>query len=88
MSQHSESSSNQSLSGSQDILQVQKMLFVYNAVLSGWSVRKVGNGKFEFKKDSSNREVNLEHYLRRFVINNLNIDSISTSSIGDKKNKE
>ena len=62
-----------------DMLQIQKMVFVFNAVLAGWTVRMVDNDMFEFSKDATNQEVNLEEYLRRFVANNLNIDCLNRS---------
>ena len=61
-----------------DMITIQKMVFIYNAVLKGWTVRKTENGKFEFTKDleSEKEEVNLEDYLRRFMVYNLNIENI------------
>ena len=53
------------------------MLFVFNAVLSGWTVKMVDNDKFEFKKDRKNQEVNLDNYLRTFIVENLSVDNIS-----------
>jgi len=65
---------------SAEVVHLQKMLFVFNAVLSGWTVRMVGDNTFEFKKDRKNQEVNLDNYLRTFVVQNLNVDNISTVS--------
>jgi hypothetical protein len=64
---------------STDIVQIQKMVFVFNAILAGWTVRMIDNDKFEFKKDIINREVHLDDYLRRFVMHNLSIDAIGSS---------
>jgi hypothetical protein len=61
------------------MIQIQKMVFVFNAVLAGWSVRMVDNDMFEFSKDATNQEVNLEEYLRRFVAHNLSIDCLNHS---------
>ena len=63
---------------SSEIVHLQKMLFVFNALLSGWTVKMVGNNTFEFKKDRKNQEVNLDSYLRTFVIQNLSVDNISS----------
>jgi len=64
-----------------DMLIIQKMVFVYNAVLKGWTVRKIEGerDKFEFTKDlnSEKQQVNLEDYLRRFIIYNLNIENVN-----------
>ena len=59
-----------------DIVHIQKMLFVFNAVLSGWTVKMLSNDTFEFKKDRKNQAVNLDNYLKNFLIQNLNVDNI------------
>ncbi len=65
---------------SSDIIHLQKMLFVFNAILSGWTVKMVGDNTFEFKKDRENQEVNLDDHLKNFVIQNLSVDNISNDS--------
>jgi hypothetical protein len=46
----------------QDVLQqwdwmdVQKMVFIYRAVQNGWCVRRLRNGKFEFKMDGASAD--------------------------------
>lgn len=65
------------MSDSVDIVQIQKMVFVFNAILAGWTVKMVDADTFEFKKNRREQAVNLDEYLRRFVLHNLNIDSIS-----------
>lgn len=74
----SSSENKQTESLSSEIVHLQKMLFVFNALLSGWTVKMVGNDTFEFKKDRKNQEVNLDSYLRTFVIQNLSVDNISS----------
>ena len=74
---------NENITSVGDIVHIQKMLFVFNALLSGWTVKMVGTNTFEFKKDRKNQEVNLDNYLRRFVIKNLSLDNISNSSNGN-----
>lgn len=63
---------------SSEIINLQKMLFVFNALLSGWTVKMVGDDTFEFKKDRQNQEVNLDNYLKTFIIKNLSVDNISS----------
>lgn len=59
-------------------LTMQKMVFIYNAILQGWTVKMVDRDKFEFTKGVINkREVNLEDYLRKFIEYNINIENIS-----------
>ncbi|MHA2404368.1 MAG: hypothetical protein ACXADH_15325 [Candidatus Kariarchaeaceae archaeon] len=66
---------------STDIVQIQKMVFVFNAILAGWTVRMIDENTFEFKKERINREVDLDDYLRRFVMHNLSIESISARRV-------
>ena len=60
-----------------DTMTAQKMVFIYNAIMKGWTVRKIEGVKFEFTKDleSEKEQVNLEDYLRKFIIYNLNIEN-------------
>ena len=50
------------------------MIFIYKAIKNGWTVKNIGNNKFEFIKDKSKikKEINLEEFIK----NNLNIDNI------------
>lgn len=58
---------------------LQKMIFVYNALLDGWTVKMIEKDKFEFvkKKEAIKREVNLTDYLKKFIQYNLNIDNLN-----------
>lgn len=69
-----------------DIVQIQKMVFIYNAVLAGWTVRMLDENTFEFQKNRNNQSVNLDEYLRRFVSSNLNIDSLTAPPPSDSPN--
>tara|TARA_Y100000385_G_scaffold190689_1_gene197089 strand:- start:1887 stop:2111 length:225 start_codon:yes stop_codon:yes gene_type:complete len=61
-----------------DNLNFHKMLFIYNAILNGWIVKKNKDNNFEFKKKKNNvkKEILLDNYLNIFVNENLNIDNI------------
>ena len=50
-----------------------KMYFIFNAILEGWTVRKINNNKFEFinKIEKCKKEIYLENYVSKFVTNNL-----------------
>jgi len=54
---------------------LQKMIFIYNTLESGWTVRKINEGKYEFKKhkDDVSHEVYLEQYVKDFIRNNLSL---------------
>jgi hypothetical protein len=61
-------------------IDIQKMIFIYNALLSGWNVKHLGNNKFEFLKPKSKikrYELDLKDYLTKFVDYNLNIENIN-----------
>ena len=61
-------------------IDIQKMIFIYNAVLSGWTVKHLGNNIFEFLKPKSKidrYELDLKDYLKNFVDFNLNIENIN-----------
>jgi hypothetical protein len=57
---------------------LQKMIFIYNALLKGWTVKMLEDNKFEFLKDNESikKEVDLSDYLRKFIQYNLNIDNL------------
>jgi len=61
-----------------EILELQKMIFIYNALKTGWGVKMLSNGRFEFKKSKANvkKEVFLEDYLKKFIEYNLNIENV------------
>ena len=55
------------------------MIFIYNALKKGWTVKCIENNKFEFIKEKSKikKEINLENYLKKFIKYNLNIENMS-----------
>lgn len=59
------------------LLKMQEMLFIYNAVLDGWNVRKLDDGRFEFQKERHlvTSDVCLDSYLRDFVDYYLRLQS-------------
>ena len=63
------------LPSTNNIINIQKMVFIYNALLSGWSVKMIENNTFEFKKNRQNRELDLDN-LANFMLQNLNVDNI------------
>ncbi len=50
-----------------------KMIFIYNAVNKGWSVKKLDNNMFEFKKRNDQL---LRNCLLRFIQYNFNLDQL------------
>ena len=59
-----------------DKIQFQKMVFLYNAINNGWTVKKK-NDSYVFKKcHEGKKEVFLETYLTTFMKDNLNIQNL------------
>ena len=59
-----------------NLIQLQKMAFIYNALEEGWSVRKKED-MYIFRKDhESKKEVYLDAFLQRFMVTNMNISKI------------
>ncbi len=59
-----------------DIIQLQKMVFLYNALQEGWTIKKQ-NDCYIFKKNhEGKKEVYLDNYLKQFLSKNLNLEQI------------
>lgn len=58
-----------------DYKDIQKMLFIFNALNDGWSVRKIENDKFEFLKDKEQlkKEVILEECIKKYIKYNITL---------------
>jgi hypothetical protein len=55
-------------------LQLQQMIFIYNAVMAGWTAKRLDTGDFKFKKRHNNTPEERQLYtsdgfLERFVTN-------------------
>ena len=48
---------------------IQKMVFIFNALNDGWTVKKVDTDKFEFIKDNEKiqKEIILEEYIKKYI---------------------
>ena len=55
---------------------LQKMIFIYNALEKGWTIKKKNNTYVFTKNHEGKKEVMLEDYLKRFMIENLDISKI------------
>lgn len=62
-----------------DITTAYKMLFIYNAVQKGWTVKKLKNTRFEFSnnKDEIKKDFYLDDFLKDFVKSNLYINILN-----------
>jgi len=54
-----------------DFIDLQKLLFINNAINDGWSVKKRNEKYFFTKKHENKKEVYLETYLQTFIESNL-----------------
>jgi hypothetical protein len=57
-----------------DHITVQKMIFVFNSLNDGWTVRKIEDNKFEFIKDKG--RIKKEILLDEFIKTNLDINNL------------
>ena len=58
--------------------QIQKMVFIFNAVNDGWTVKKLDVDKYEFNMDTEKikKEIVLDDYLKKFIRNNLDVEKL------------
>ena len=59
-----------------DCILLQKMIFIYNALDKGWAIKKKKNTYVFTKNHEGKKEVMLEDYLKRFMMENLDINKI------------
>ena len=59
-----------------DLIKLQKLSFIYNAIDAGWSVKKLEDKYIFSKKHEGKKEVYLETYLHKFIESNLNIKTV------------
>lgn len=65
-------------SASLDFMRFQKMVFLYNALENGWSIKK-RKDKYVFSKNhEGKKEIFDETYLSAFMKQNMNINNILT----------
>ena len=57
-----------------DFIKLQKMRFIYNAIESGWNVKKIDNKYYFSKKHEGKKEIYLESYLQKFIENNMKLE--------------
>ena len=59
-----------------DAVKFQKMLFLYNALDDGWSIKRMSDSYIFTKKHENKKEVLLDSYLTQFMTSNLDINKI------------
>ena len=60
----------------ESMVTLQKMILIYNAVVDGWTVRMLEDGRFEFQKDRKKvtSDVCMESFLKNFLNYYMKID--------------
>jgi hypothetical protein len=59
-----------------DSVKLQKMVFLYNALESGWTLKKKKDLYIFTKNHEGKKEVYLDDYLKRFMKENFNIKNL------------
>ena len=59
-----------------DCIMLQKMIFLYYALDKGWTIKKRRSAYVFTKNHEGKKEVMLEDYLKRFMMDNLDINKI------------
>lgn len=62
----------------EDFVTLQKMIFIYNALRDGWTVKMLEDGRFEFQKERKKitSDVCMDSYLKTFVTSYMNMDKL------------
>ena len=59
-----------------DVIKFQKMLFLYNSLEDGWSVKKKNDSYVFTKHNENKKEVLEDSYLLKFMKTNLDLNKI------------
>ncbi len=59
-----------------DKIQFQKMIFLYNALNEGWTIKKKQESYVFVKNHENKKEIMLESYLSTFISENFDINKI------------
>ena len=59
-----------------DCIKLQKMAFLFNALEKGWAVKKQKEVYIFTKNHEGEKEIFLDSYLRRFMKENIDLNSI------------
>jgi hypothetical protein len=57
----------------------QKMMFIYNALDDGWSIKKIEDSYVFIKKHEGKKEIFQDNYLTNFILSNMDIDKLPSS---------
>lgn len=63
-----------------DKVTFQKMVFIYNAIENGWTIKKNNDSFYFTKKLENKKEVFLDKYLSDFIDKNFNTENLLSTS--------
>ena len=59
-----------------DFIKFHKMVFLFNDLETGWTIKKKGDAYIFSKNHEGKKEVLLDSYLKRFMQQNLNLENL------------
>jgi len=59
-----------------DFIKFHKMVFLFNGLENGWTIKKNNNAYIFSKPHEGKKEVFLDTYLKRFMQRNLNLENL------------
>ena len=59
-----------------DFIKFHKMVFLFNDLETGWTIKKKGDAYIFSKNHEGKKEVFLDSYLKRFMQQNLNLENL------------
>ena len=59
-----------------DCITLQKMAFVYNAVQSGWAVKRKDGAYVFSRPHGGEKQIYLDSFLKRFIEDNLDVEKL------------
>jgi hypothetical protein len=64
-------------------LRLKKMIFIWNALDNGWTVKKINTNIYQFKQKNSemSKNINLDETLLHFIESNSNISKFINDNI-------
>ena len=58
-----------------DFITFKKMSFIFSSLNNGWTIKKRGEKYIFSKKHEGKKEIWLDDYIKRFIIENIDMDS-------------
>jgi len=62
-------------------MKLRKMLFIYNAVNNGWSIKKRKDSYIFTKNHEGKKEIFLDSFLQNFIMKNMTLENLDKSAI-------